>query len=85
MIEEILRDFKVSKEVNHNNNNDHDDWSITTLRYFNPIGAHPSGKIGENPNGIPNNLMPYLAQVSYLFYLTNYNYININILNSIIR
>ena len=65
MIEEILHDFKKSKEVNHNNiENSFDDWSITTLRYFNPIGAHPSGMIGENPNGIPNNLMPYLAQVS---------------------
>lgn len=65
MIEEILRDFKISKEVNnHNTDNNHNDWSITTLRYFNPIGAHPSGKMGENPNGIPNNLMPYLAQVA---------------------
>jgi len=34
------------------------------LRYFNPVGAHPSGEIGEDPNGIPNNLMPYIAQVS---------------------
>jgi len=39
-------------------------WSVALLRYFNPIGAHPSGKIGENPNGIPNNLMPYIAQVA---------------------
>lgn len=37
---------------------------ITTLRYFNPIGAHPSGLIGENPNGKPNNLMPYITQVA---------------------
>jgi UDP-glucose 4-epimerase len=64
MIEEILADFRASKEVNsRNENNEHDDWNITTLRYFNPIGSHPSGRIGENPNGIPNNLMPYLAQV----------------------
>ena len=40
------------------------DWSVVLLRYFNPIGAHESGKIGENPNGIPNNLMPYIAQVA---------------------
>jgi UDP-glucose 4-epimerase len=41
-----------------------DSWSIARLRYFNPVGAHPSGLIGENPNGIPNNLMPYIAQVA---------------------
>ena len=35
------------------------------LRYFNPVGAHPSGEIGEDPQGIPNNLMPYIAQVGY--------------------
>ena len=40
------------------------EWSVMLLRYFNPIGAHKSGKIGENPNGIPNNLMPYIAQVA---------------------
>lgn len=40
------------------------DWTIFILRYFNPIGAHESGKIGENPNGIPNNLMPYITQVA---------------------
>ena len=39
-------------------------WNIVLLRYFNPIGAHPSGRIGENPNGIPNNLMPYITQVA---------------------
>jgi len=54
MIEEILRDVYVS---------DHD-WSIALLRYFNPIGAHPSGLIGEDPNGIPSNLMPYITQVA---------------------
>lgn len=41
-----------------------DEWNATLLRYFNPIGAHKSGRIGENPNGIPNNLMPYLTQVA---------------------
>ena len=39
-------------------------WTITLLRYFNPVGAHPSGLIGENPNGIPNNLMPYILKVA---------------------
>lgn len=54
MIEEILRD------LHHSDNN----WSISLLRYFNPIGAHQSGRIGEDPNGIPNNLMPYITQVA---------------------
>lgn len=54
MIEEILRDLYVSDQ----------DWSIALLRYFNPIGAHESGLIGEDPNGIPNNLMPYITQVA---------------------
>ena len=40
------------------------EWSVSLLRYFNPIGAHPSGLIGEDPNGIPNNLMPYITQVA---------------------
>lgn len=54
MIENILRDvFNADNE-----------WSIALLRYFNPIGAHKSGLIGEDPNGIPNNLMPYIAQVA---------------------
>lgn len=39
-------------------------WNIVLLRYFNPVGAHPSGRIGENPKGIPNNLMPYIQQVA---------------------
>ncbi len=54
MIEEILKDLSVSDG----------EWSIVLLRYFNPIGAHESGRIGENPNGIPNNLMPYITQVA---------------------
>lgn len=53
-IEEILRDLYVA---------DHD-WCIALLRYFNPIGAHKSGLIGEDPKGIPNNLMPYISQVA---------------------
>ena len=40
------------------------------FRYFNPVGAHPSGCIGEDPQGIPNNLMPYIAQVRYILYLS---------------
>ena len=54
MIEEIMGD--VYKSDNS--------WNIVLLRYFNPIGAHSSGKIGEDPNGIPNNLMPYITQVA---------------------
>jgi UDP-glucose 4-epimerase len=56
VIEEILRDFAASPEGQG--------WSIMILRYFNPVGAHPSGRIGEDPNGPPNNLMPYVAQVA---------------------
>ena len=54
MIEQILKDVYVSDN----------DWSVVLLRYFNPIGAHKSGLIGEDPNGIPNNLFPYIAQVA---------------------
>jgi UDP-glucose 4-epimerase len=53
-IEEILNDLYVSDKS----------WNIALLRYFNPVGAHPSGRIGEDPNGIPNNLMPFVAQVA---------------------
>lgn len=60
MIEEILKDFYNSKTLDSKTT----DWSITILRYFNPVGAHPTGKIGEDPSGIPNNLMPYVAQVA---------------------
>ena len=54
MIEEILKDLSISDSS----------WKIAILRYFNPIGAHKSGVIGEDPNGIPNNLMPYISQVT---------------------
>ncbi len=54
MIEQILEDISQSNEG----------WNITSLRYFNPIGAHESGLIGEDPNGLPNNLLPYVAQVA---------------------
>lgn len=60
-IEEILRDFYKSKKLGDSATTN---WSVVILRYFNPIGAHPSGKIGEDPYGIPNNLMPYVAQVA---------------------
>lgn len=54
MVEGVLTDFFNSQP----------DWSITLLRYFNPVGAHPSGTMGEDPQGIPNNLMPFIAQVA---------------------
>ena len=54
MLERILTDLNVADP----------EWNVTLLRYFNPIGAHQSGLIGENPNGIPNNLMPYICQVA---------------------
>ncbi|MBA4369327.1 MAG: UDP-glucose 4-epimerase GalE [Desulfobacterium sp.] len=54
MIEEILKDLHASNKT----------WNIALLRYFNPVGAHPSGRIGEDPNGIPNNLLPYVSQVA---------------------
>ncbi|KAL1461515.1 hypothetical protein WDU94_013404 [Cyamophila willieti] len=53
-IEEMLKDLASSSQK----------WSIIALRYFNPVGSHPSGEIGEDPNGIPNNLMPYISQVA---------------------
>lgn len=59
-IEEILKDFKKSKDLDATVT---EPYSVVILRYFNPVGAHPSGLIGEDPNGIPNNLMPYVAQV----------------------
>ncbi len=54
MVEEILSDLTVAEP----------DWSVTLLRYFNPVGAHDSGLIGEDPAGIPNNLVPFIAQVA---------------------
>ncbi|WP_379137749.1 UDP-glucose 4-epimerase GalE [Paenibacillus sp. sgz500958] len=54
MIEEVLRDLAVSDSR----------WGISILRYFNPVGSHKSGRIGEDPNGTPNNLMPYISQVA---------------------
>lgn len=54
MIEDMMRDLYRAEP----------DWNIALLRYFNPVGAHPSGRIGEDPTGTPNNLMPYVAQVA---------------------
>ncbi|MBQ4441482.1 MAG: UDP-glucose 4-epimerase GalE [Bacteroidales bacterium] len=54
MLEEVMMDMQKADPT----------WNIVLLRYFNPVGAHPSGRIGENPNGIPNNLMPYITQVA---------------------
>ena len=54
MVEDILADWQVANS----------DWSICRLRYFNPVGAHPGGTIGEDPQGHPNNLMPFIAQVA---------------------
>ena len=54
MIETMLRDIALADSA----------WSIALLRYFNPVGAHPSGRMGEDPNGVPNNLMPFISQVA---------------------
>ena len=54
ILEQILRDLHTSDAS----------WNIALLRYFNPVGAHGSGRIGEDPNGVPNNLLPYIAQVA---------------------
>ena len=59
IIENILRDVAVADP----------EWKVMALRYFNPVGAHKSGKLGEDPKGIPNNLMPFIAQVSEWFAL----------------
>lgn len=63
MIERILKDIAVSDP----------EWSVSILRYFNPIGAHESGLIGEDPKGIPNNLLPYVARVA----LGKYDHVNV--------
>lgn len=54
MLEQVMMDMQKADP----------EWNVVLLRYFNPVGAHPSGTIGENPNGIPNNLMPYITQVA---------------------
>ena len=55
MIEQILQDISIANK----------DWAVALLRYFNPVGAHESGKIGEDPVGLPNNLMPFITQVAF--------------------
>ena len=55
MMEQVLRDVQLANPS----------WTVTLLRYFNPVGAHPSGLIGEDPMGVPSNLMPYVAKVAY--------------------
>lgn len=60
MVENIYRDLEVADKLKDSNS----PWAISLLRYFNPVGAHESGLIGEDPNGIPNNLMPYISQVA---------------------
>ena len=54
MMEQIMTDLQKA----------HPEWNVILLRYFNPVGAHESGRIGEDPKGIPNNLMPYISQVA---------------------
>lgn len=61
MVEEILRDLSSADKISSSSETP---WKIALLRYFNPIGAHKSGLIGEDPNGIPNNLIPYVSQVA---------------------
>jgi UDP-glucose 4-epimerase len=60
MVEEILRDLSTADAISQATT----PWKIVLLRYFNPIGAHKSGSMGEDPNGIPNNLIPYVSQVA---------------------
>ncbi len=59
-IEEILKDLVAADRLKQAD----EPWTVTLLRYFNPVGAHQSGTIGEDPNGVPNNLMPYITQVA---------------------
>lgn len=69
MVEEILKDYMRARDLQQEEDKQKGresgslPFSVVLLRYFNPVGAHPSGLIGEDPNGIPNNLMPYIAQV----------------------
>ncbi|MEH6451254.1 MAG: UDP-glucose 4-epimerase GalE [Oleispira sp.] len=60
IIEEMLRDLPAADALNKEASN----WSVALLRYFNPVGAHDSGKIGEDPSDIPNNLMPFITQTA---------------------
>ena len=60
MVEDICRDLETAGNLNNHTA----PWAISLLRYFNPVGTHESGLIGEDPNGTPNNLMPFISQVA---------------------
>ena len=62
--ETLLRDLVAADALSDAAGNGRPRWQVANLRYFNPVGAHPSGRIGEDPRGTPNNLMPYVAQVA---------------------
>jgi UDP-glucose 4-epimerase len=64
IIEEMLRDLPAAAALNNSGSKNNNDWSAALLRYFNPFGAHESGKIGEDPSDIPNNLMPFITQTA---------------------
>mmetsp|Transcript_11433 Transcript_11433/g.23348 ORF Transcript_11433/g.23348 Transcript_11433/m.23348 type:complete len:431 (+) Transcript_11433:434-1726(+) len=63
-LSEVDESKPVDSSEQQSQQQQHKDWSIAILRYFNPVGAHPSGKMGEDPHGVPNNLMPFVAQVA---------------------
>ena len=60
-----MQDYKVSKDLAASKDSFVAPFHVVILRYFNPVGSHESGRIGEDPNGIPNNLMPFISQVQY--------------------
>jgi UDP-glucose 4-epimerase len=64
IIEEMLRDLPAADALNNSETQNTNNWSVALLRYFNPVGAHESGKIGEDPSDIPNNLMPFITQTA---------------------
>ncbi|MFQ3190387.1 MAG: UDP-glucose 4-epimerase [Paraglaciecola sp.] len=64
IIEEMLRDLPAADALNNSGSKNSNNWSVALLRYFNPVGAHESGKIGEDPSDIPNNLMPFITQTA---------------------
>ena len=61
-----MQDYKVSKDLAASKDSSVAPFHVVILRYFNPVGSHESGRIGEDPNGIPNNLMPFISQVQYI-------------------
>lgn len=64
LVEQMLMDLPMADKLAKERGEKNTPWSIALLRYFNPVGAHPSGMIGEDPTGIPNNLMPFITQVA---------------------